>query len=223
MHLTENEKAEMLDYEDTLIVFVIRLLQLKGMKYRRKSALSELRIEDVSITSIDFGAASDPDQLVRFLSVVRQFWMPKEAIHVAKIAHILIGIAQKLPDTEMEERVKKLGRLFRDQNKSSYSLAFPEHTVNFSIDRLVDFWLNTYYFHTDLKQLETAASIMNNDFIRQFTLRHVESYLEDFIGYVGRLGNEALSIMWKNVLPEGKLHYLLISHTYEEIAPLLAI
>lgn len=76
--------------EDILIVFVIRLMQLKGKCYRWSSPVQTLSVDlegegkPVSLSTIRFGTP-DTDELVSYLSVVRQFWLQKEPIYYANI------------------------------------------------------------------------------------------------------------------------------------------
>lgn len=209
-----------------LILFVIRLLQLKGKRYRWRPAVSEHTLDVgegqvLSLHAIRFGTP-DSDELVSYLSVVRQFWLRKEPLHYRNIAAILINVSLILGDAEMEKRIRTIGRAFKDKfSGCTYSFTRGVEKVTFSIEELVDFWLNTYYFHTDVKRLPAARIILGDDFMRDFSRQHFEGYLDGFLAYSRQLGVEALGILWKGILPEGTLHYLLNQHAYEEILPLV--
>jgi hypothetical protein len=90
-----------------------------------------------------------------------------------------------------------------------------------SNEEMVNFWLNTFYFHTDLRRLRTSELILNHGFTRECARQQLEGYLDRFLRYSRQLGVEALGVLWKGIFPKGSLHYLLADHTYEEIRPLL--
>jgi hypothetical protein len=179
--------------EDSLIVFVIRLMQLRGKRYRWSSPVQTLSVDlegkgkPVSLSTIRFGTP-DTDELVSYLSVVRQFWLQKEPTYHNNIAGILFNAACLLADTEMQQRLKGLRDGFKKQSFCSYSFTRGEKTVRLS-----------------------------NEEARQ----HFEGYLDRFVTYSRQLGIEALGVLWKGIFPKGSLHYLLDDHTYKEIRPLL--
>ena len=212
--------------EDSLIVFVIRLMQLRGKRYRWSSPVQTLSVDlegkgkPVSLSTIRFGTP-DTDELVSYLSVVRQFWLQKEPTYHNNIAGILFNAACLLADTEMQQRLKGLRDGFKEQSSCSYSFTRGEKTVRLSNEEMVNFWFNTFYFHTDLNRLREAELILSHDFTREFARQHFEGYLDRFVTYSRQLGIEALGVLWKGIFPKGSLHYLLDDHTYKEIRPLL--
>jgi hypothetical protein len=110
------QRREIVDDEDILIVFLIRLLQLRGKSYRWRPAVEEFTLP---IDGMPFSFATvrtgtpDSDELVSYLAVVRQFWLQKEPTRYSNIVAILINAARLLADSEMEDRLCALGREFR--------------------------------------------------------------------------------------------------------------
>jgi hypothetical protein len=162
------------------------------------------------------------DELVSHLAVVRQFWLQSEPINHSNVASILLNAARVRADIETRERIRALGKSFkREFRAGSFTFTEGDASVQLSSEQLVNFWLNTYYFHTDLDQLRDARVVMSSDFMREFARQQFTGLLDCFLRYVTRLGFEALEVLWAGTLPEGTLHFLLLENTYEEIKTLL--
>ena len=213
--------------EDILIVFVIRLLQLCHKRYRWSSAVNTTSIEleegkTISLSTVRFGTP-DSDERVSHLAVVRQFWLKSEPINHSKVASILLNIARLRADTETRERIKALSKSFkREFRAGSFSFIQGDTSVQLSCEQLVNFWLNTFYFHTDFDHLRDACEIMGNDFMRDFARQQFTGLLDCFLRYVNRLGLEALEVLWAGILPEGSLYFLLLENTHDEVKTMLA-
>ena len=172
-----NERApqfrDMKNDEDTLIVFVLRLVQLCQKRYRWSSPVNTTSIEleegkAVSLSTIRFGIP-DSDELVSHLAVVRQFWLQSEPINHSNVTSILLNIARLRADVETRERIKALRQSFkREFYAGSFKFVQGDTSVELSSEELVNFWLNTFYFHTDFDHLRAARVIIGSDFTRRF-------------------------------------------------------
>lgn len=217
---------DMKNDEDTLIVFVLRLLQLTQKRYRWRSVVdkAEIQLDDgekIAISAVSFGTP-DSDELVSHLSVVRQFWLQSEPTNHSNVASILLNIARIRADLETRERIKALRASFKKEfYAGSFKFVQGSKSVELSSQDLVNFWLNTYYFHTDFDQLEAAQVILGSEFMRDFARQQFTWHLKCFLGYVNQLGLEALDVLWTGVLPPGRLHDLLADNTHEQIKEIL--
>lgn len=225
-----NERApqfrDMKNDEDTLIVFVLRLVQLCQKRYRWSSPVNTTSIEleegkAVSLSTIRFGIP-DSDELVSHLAVIRQFWLQSEPINHSNVTSILLNIARLRADVETRERIKALRQSFkREFYAGSFKFVQGDTSVELSSEELVNFWLNTFYFHTDFDHLRAARVIIGSDFTRDFARQQFTWHLNCFLRYVNRLGLEALEVLWTGIPPEGSLHFLLLENTREEIKSIL--
>jgi hypothetical protein len=208
-------KVDARDYEDTLILFILRLLQLQGKRYEKEYKPWDFKIEwedDSTIKSIELDTPEvDEEYLISYLSVVRQFWAPKDALCLHHIKGILLYVARSMNDDEMTARIRNMDREFRMSSRCEYGFSFgnDEKTLTLSLDALVRFWFNTVYFHTDPSNLDVASTLIMNEAFRKWSRSHFEGYLQRLVEFARALGRETLKILWKGQLPEGKLHQLL--------------
>jgi hypothetical protein len=205
-------KVDACNYEDTLILFILRLLQLQRKHYKYKPWDFKIEWEDDSIIKsmeMDIPEA-DEEYLISYLSVVRQFWATNDALRVYRIKGILLYVARLMNDTEMIARIRGMDREFKLASRCKYGFCFgDEKTLTLSLDELANFWFNTVYFHTDPNDLDVASTLIMNDLFRKWSHSHFEGYLQRLVEYARALGREALKILWKGQLPKGKLHQLL--------------
>ena len=204
-------------YEDALILFVIRLLQLQGKRYYREWKLPNIRIDwnedETVITSIGITeTAGDEEFFVSYLSVVRQFWAKNDALNVHRIKGILLWAARLLQDADLRDRIKKADKEFRDRwNKVEhiYCDGHGKELLKLSQHELAAFWFNTVYFHTEPGNLDIAVPLLQSDGFRTWSRRQFQAYLYHLVRYAQQLGSEVVKILWKGVFPKGKLHHLL--------------
>ena len=208
-------RVEASNYEDTLILFVVRLLQVQGKRYEREYKPWNIKIEwedDSTIKSMEMDVPEvDEEYLISYLSIVRQFWAKNDALCVHRIKGILLYVARLMNDAEMIDRIRGMDREFRFSSRCEYGFhsGADEKEVTLSLDELAKFWFNTVYFHTDPSSLDVASTLILNDAFRKWSRSHFESYLHRLVEFARALGREALKILWKGQLPEGKLHQLL--------------
>ena len=212
-------------YEDSLILFVVRLLQLQVkrhyQRYKPPETKFDLNEDETAITNAGIVEVDvDEEHFVSYLSVVRQFWAKNDALGVHRIKRILLYTSRLLGDTELRQRVKEVDLSFRTRwNKCYYNYcrAEGEPVMCFSQHELANFWFNTIYFHTDLTKLDRAVPLFTTDTFRKWSRSQFEVYLYHFVRYAQTLGREATGILWKGVLPPGKLHGLLEMYVPLEI------
>lgn len=203
------------NYEDTLILFILRLLQLQQKRYEREYRPWDIKIEwedDSTIKSMNIDTPEVGEEyLISYLSIVRQFWAQNDAICVHRIKGILLYVARLMNDVEMKVRMQGMDREFKLSSRCEYSFCYGagEKTLTFSLNALANFWFNTVYFHTDPNKLDAASMLIMNDFFRKWSRSHFEGYLQRLVEFARALGREALKILWNSQLPEGKLHQLL--------------
>jgi hypothetical protein len=214
------------DYEDTLALFMIRLLQLQEKRHYQQYKPPKPKIHwnegETVITDIEIVETDvDSELFVSYLAIVRQFWANNDALNVHRIKGILLYVARLQNDSELRDRLKERDRQFRDKwNNCSYTFAYEEGkpVVAFSQYELVNFWFNTVYFHTDPHNLGVAVPLLQSDSFKKWSRWQFEVYLCDFVRYAQELGREVLKVLWKGVLPIGKLHRLLEMFVPFEIA-----
>lgn len=216
-HSNLEAKIDASDYEDTLILFIIRLLDLQSKRYYREYKPPEPKIhwneDETSITKVEIIETNvDSEYFISYLSVVRQFWANNDALNIHRIKGILLDAARRLQDSDLKERVKRLDKAFRERwNNGRYT--YCDHTgnelVSFSHHELVNFWFNTVYFHTVPSDLEKAVPLFEWDGLRKWSRSSFEVYLHDLVRYVEDIGSEIMKILWKGCFPKGKLHRLL--------------
>lgn len=211
------QQIDVSDYEDTLILFVMRLLQLQTKQYYRRYKPPEVRVqwngEETAIRNIEIVETDvDEELFVSYLSVVRQFWANNDALSVHRIKGILLYAARLLKDAARRDRIKALDRDFRARwNKGVhvYSDSSGNELVRLSQHELVSFWFNTVYFHTEPRNLGIAVPLLQSGAFTKWSRVQFEIYLHNFVGHVQALGREAISVLWKGLFPPGKLHRLL--------------
>jgi len=210
------EHVDASNYEDTLILFVLRLIQLQKKQYYTKYKPPEVKVEwneDETVSSIEIVETDvDEELFVSYLSIVRQFWANNDALSVHRIKGILLCAARILKDTARRDRIKTLDRQFRARWNNSthiYSDSSGKEVAKLSQHQLVSFWFNTVYFHTEPSNLDVAVPLLQSETFSKWSRGQFEIYLHNFVGHAQALGREAIALLWKGVFPPGKLHRLL--------------
>lgn len=80
-------------FEDTLILFVLRLLQLQTKQYYKQYKPPEVRVEwnadETAITRIEVVETNvDEELFVSYLAIVRQFWANNDALNLHRVKGI---------------------------------------------------------------------------------------------------------------------------------------
>ncbi len=224
-----NERESCIDaseYEDNLILFVIRLVQLQAKRhyqqYKPPVAKIDWNEDETAITDVQIvNTDVDEELFISYLAIVRQFWANSDALNVHRIKSILLYAARLLNDSALRDRVKDRDRKFREKwNNCSYSFGYEEGkpVVVLSQYELVNFWFNTVYFHTDPRHLGVAVPLLQSNTFKEWSRWQFEIYLCDFVRYAQELGSEVLNILWKGIFPKGKLHQALELIVPHEIA-----
>jgi hypothetical protein len=210
------DRVDARGYEDALILFVIRLIQLQGKRFHLEYKPPVPKIEfndDDSIKSIEVEMTNvDTEFFVSYLSIVRQFWSQNDLVAVNRIRQILLHAAHLQDDSDLRDRIKSRDRAFRERWSNmqyTYRHSKGKFSVTFSQDELLKFWFNTVYFHTDLANLKIAVTLFQLDGAQDFSRGHFQNYLHHFVKYVQDYGADVYKILWKGLFPPGKLHDLL--------------
>lgn len=190
-------------YEDILIVFLIRLAQLRGKVNPAQSAPPSALCGAAGPWA---PAAADSDAFVSYLAVARQFWVRNEPTCYRKVAQILLSVAQRLRDRDLQRRVRALGRVHRRHAKGTITLTHGTASLRVSVETLAELWFNQLYFHTDLNSVDAVEQVLADAAWREQARREFAEYLEALVHYVRQLGAEVAHVLEKQVLPPGRLH-----------------
>jgi hypothetical protein len=200
-------------YEDSLILFMIRLMQLQAKRHHKEYRPPEVKMDwdgDFLKSAELIEPNVDPDAFISYLSLVRQFWLNDDAVSIHRIRGILRHAARISHDDALEARIKERERKFRQGSHCSYVFCDGDDAVlvDQTQDDLVNFWFHTAYFHTKLDTLDTAIKLIQTDALNR-SRRWFEVVVHAFVEYVQEYAKDVLTILWKGLFPPGQLHQLL--------------
>jgi hypothetical protein len=196
------KRAVQLDPSDRLILFSLRMQELKRKKYYQLydfQALLQTQRRDQPLPKL-----VDEEYLISYLALVRQFFFDNEPVSRGNVHRVLETLARERADVHLMRHLENLTDGFQSV---SIQLHWPDHTkqLDYTDVDLFNLFFHNSYFHTDTDYFnfhlrQPPETVLNARLA-------LEVFTHRFVTLLQGYENLANSVLSLGLLPKGKLGF----------------